>query len=237
MENLYRGLHTTIVQYMKQHPHADKISLHIPMVGGRYSHQPVRIMWVGRAVNGWESELFSMPLDMYLDSISLLSQRRDRFSWLHDKSVYNYRRSPFWRNCQLLHQQLHNLPIPAEDWHEDIVWTNLYWAAPAGSGNPCASLCAAQRDLCHQLLAKQITLLNPTHVVFVTGWDWFSDSCPVNALSDCAFTDVRRISTGDGVVVAAGTIGTSKVIVTNRPEFRISDKDFTAAVLNAFNTL
>ena len=237
MDRLYAELYNRIEQYKKTHNRAGAISLHVPMVGRRYNDQPVRMMWIGRAVNGWKPELFDQPPDVYLDSISQLRQHDDRFSRFINQQDFNFRRSPFWRNCKLLHQQLHHLSLPAADWYEDVAWANLYWAAPADGGNPCTSLCAAQQDVCHQLLTAQIALLNPTHIVFITDWDWFRDSCPVSAPSDCAFADVQRVSTDDGVVVAAGTIGTSKAIVTRRPEFRISDKDFTAAVLNAFNTL
>ena len=93
-----------------------------------------------------------------------------------------------------------------DDWYEDIVWANLYTVAPAGGGNPNGSLCAAQRVICGKLLKKQIEILNPTHIVFVTDWNWFTKFNQPTKYSTPLFPDIEQ-EKDNPIIVGRGHIG------------------------------
>jgi len=206
------------------------------MKGTRYNaQQRVRLMWIGRAINGWDdSSFFNLPIDDYLTKVKCLEESRTRFQWLKQ---YNYRHSPFWRACKLLHQKLTLVEAPVEDWFEDIVWTNLYNVAPADGGNPSGRLCKAQQVINGQLLRKQIEAYSPTHIVFVTDSDWFFDFNRPEPAGTCLFPGVSAIPNTEDAVVASGTIGNGKVVVTKRPEYRFSDEVFTSSIIAAFQNI
>lgn len=238
MEHLYCELYNQMNAFIDRHTQIKSrgLSLHIPMVGNRYAdQQKVRLMWIGRAINGWDdSDFFTLPLNDYLSKVKALENDRTRFAWLNG---YNYRRSQFWRTCQLLHQKLAAPVWDADDWFEEIVWTNLYNVAPSKGGNPSGRLCKAQQQICGQLLQKQIALFKPTHIVFVTDGDWFFDFDQPKTVNMRLFPEISATPTCDGVVVATGVIGKSKVVVTKRPEYRFTDDEFTDAIFETFSKL
>lgn len=235
VEQLYHELYVQMNAYMEKHPRYKEhgLSLHVPMKGSRYDAlQPVRLMWIGRAINGWDdAAFFTLPIDDFSEKVKCLEQCHTRFDWLKS---YNYRHSPFWRTCKLLHQKLYRAENAVEDWYEDIIWTNLYNVAPANGGNPSGALCKAQQAINVQLLQQQITTFAPTHIVFVTDTDWFFDFA---AAGTHLFPDVVAIPDAVGAVVAAGTIDNSKVVVTKRPEYRFSDEAFTSSIIEAFQKI
>ena len=236
MEQLYRELFERIQAYMAKYPLRKEqgLALHVPMIGSRYSpQQPIRLMWIGRAINGWDDlDFFDLPIDEYLEKIKALENCRSRFVWI--KSYKNFRHSAFWRTCSLVHQRLYATRFSVEDWYEDIIWTNLYNVAPAIGGNPSIKLCKAQKTISAQLLQQQIRKYAPTHIVFVTDADWFSDVFPPDLLPEVvAIPNAKETD----AVVAIGRIGNSKVVVTRRPEFRFSDEVFATSIIEAFHSI
>ena len=232
MRELYCELYTRMNDYISLHPEIQKqgLSLHIPMIGKCYTEQnEIRLMWIGRAINGWDdSDFFNLPLNDYLSKVEELKDDLTRFSWM--KGYKFIRRSQFWRTCRLLHQKLNASATPADDWFEEIIWTNLYNVAPHNGGNPSKKLCEAQKQINGELLKKQIALFNPTHIVFVTDDDWFIDFAHL-------FPQMVSGSSVNGAIVRTGFIGKSKALVTKRPEYRFTDQKFTDAILAAFSNL
>jgi hypothetical protein len=54
------------------------------------------------------------------------------------------------------------------------VWSNLYAIAPKDGGNPDDAMQKVQRNTCRELLVEQIREYAPTHILFITGQDWFN---------------------------------------------------------------
>ena len=131
-----------------------------------------------------------------------------------------------------------HLGIPdskADNWHQSIAWANLYPVAPTVGGNPSSGLCKAQKRTAGMLLKTQIEHLRPTHIVFVTGADWFDDFNKPSDTDMRLFPDVRLSEySGNPAIVGSGYIGTARVVVTKRPEYRFPDTKFSESIAAAF---
>ncbi|MGL4986136.1 MAG: hypothetical protein ACRC5H_03245, partial [Treponemataceae bacterium] len=90
--------------------------------------------------------------------------------WLSNKKgqKYNVNKSAFWR---LIRRTTGEVEQPKE-WYKYIAWSNLYKISPK-KGNPCSSLKVKQRPVCIKILEKEIQILKPKVVVFLTS-DWES---------------------------------------------------------------
>lgn len=234
MEQAYKELYIKMNHYLSEQNSQvhNRLSLHVPMVGNRYySHQNVRLLWVGRAINGWDDTLyFDLPINEYIKKINSLFHDNSRFEWLNN---YNHKKSAFWRTSKLVCEKLHGTNL-TPDWYNDIAWTNLYSVAPADGGNPNASLCKAQQSICGQLLKAQIKLLQPTHIVFVTDWNWFSEINQILPSNEQIFPDIKPVISKNNPIAGQGTINESRVVIAKRPEFRFSDPAFADAIIQAF---
>ena len=151
---------------------------------------------------------------------------------------YDINRSAFWRiakgivykikpwlneyekvGCALTKEQIKRLDDIHSRWFENIVWTNLYPIAPLKSGNTSGKLKRKLKDVCADLLLEQIRFYKPTHIIFITDWDyWFSDFAE-------KFPSVKKISEDKkDDIVGLGEIDGIKTIVTRRPEIRNNEK-------------
>lgn len=100
-------------------------------------------------------------------------------------------------------------------WFEHIVWTNIFPIAPLNGGNTSEKLKRITKNVCADLLLEQIKFYKPTHIIFITDWDyWFSDIAE-------KFPNVKKISeNSNDNIVGLGEIDGVKTIVTRRPETR-----------------
>ena len=151
---------------------------------------------------------------------------------------YNINRSAFWRvikgivyktkpwlneykkaNCALTKELIEHLDNIHTRWFENIVWTNMYPISPLRSGNTSEKLKRILKDVCADLLLEQIRFYKPTHIIFITDWDyWFSDFAE-------KFPNVKKISEDkNDDIVCVGEIDEIKTIVTRRPEIRNNEK-------------
>lgn len=88
---------------------------------------------------------------------------------------YLLTRSPLWSYSKGIWTNLYGEKQPWEKrWFENIVWSNLYKIAPHDGGNPNGKLMKAQESACVNLLSCEIQYFNPTHILFITGKDWFA---------------------------------------------------------------
>ena len=54
-------------------------------------------------------------------------------------------------------------------WQDYIAWSYLYKLAPK-TGKPDDTIYRKQKELCKEIMECELELLNPTHVLFLTGW-------------------------------------------------------------------
>lgn len=131
------------------------------------------ILFVGKATNGWITDaedinvLFGTGEDKIFD-------RFDQMQWVenleNNKSGYNTRRSAFWRVIKKVASNYY-----PKNWSSYIAWSNVCKVAPFTGGNPNDPLYYAQLENCQKILQKEIEILSPKFVVFLTGSAWAVD--------------------------------------------------------------
>ncbi len=247
LKELYGELYKALAErkYKRIFDGKDLLAIHVPMVGSDYERSSVRVLWIGRALNGWFKKTPVEAEESFLEDIRQIASEKNRFKWLvenneeiiDNEKQYNYHHSSFWRTGEKISRAL----IPSDEinerWFENIAWANLYAASPSNGGNPCDTLCKAQRAVCGKLLKEQIKLLNPTHIVFVTDCHWFKAFNEAKKDEKILlFPDVEISACNNSFVVGYGKIGNAQVLVTVRPEHKI-EQDFTDAVVSAFRSM
>lgn len=87
---------------------------------------------------------------------------------------YSLRKSPLWAYTKQIWENIYGEEQKWEKrWFENIVWSNLYKIAPRGGGNPNGKEVEYQQNVSVKLLKQEIEFFNPTHILFLTGFDWF----------------------------------------------------------------
>lgn len=210
----------------------------VSMRGKEYRKDlPVRFFLVGRATNDWGT--FSSPdIESFVQKSMSKINSTDGFSWIVEKSEnerkgmrngtnYYLNGSAFWRTARRVHAGLSGEQAPR--WVEYITWSDLYKIAPR-SGNPGSRLCQAQLSACAKILQGEIELYQPTHILFLTGWEWwFEDFKHI-------FPDVTQVGQPGDYVRGAGTYQGAKVVVAVHPQGK-PETEIVKEVLGQFERL
>ena len=220
----------------------EKLSHFVAMQGSDYALQNTRLMVIGRATNGWKrldcssKESFGEAADKAFTNVG--------FNWIikgekgfENGDGYYLNRSAFWRTIrsicvEMLGEQL------KERWFESIVWSNICKIAPPDTGekgkslNPDNALCKKQISVCREILRKEIETLKPTHILFVTGYDWwFFDKKDVYGVSDLfkepTFCENKYVN---GTARYVSDMLNIPVVVASRPE-RKNEAEYVSTVV------
>lgn len=143
------------------------------------------ILIVGRETRGMGTSINNtkLPIENFPEG--------DLF-WLDKKDGYYYGKSPFWRVVGKSISQIDNMPYNY-DVYETIFWANLYKIAPTSKSPNLKKTQNIQRELCADLLVKEIEVINPRLVIFITG-EWihsFKQKWQNNGL----ITDYKSVET------------------------------------------
>lgn len=193
-------------------------------VGKLYENNQFKLMVVGRAVNGWENDLKSS--DTVEQIVEHVFNIKFNFNCIVDHrrtldDEYNFRRSAFWqlikRVLELYGESEPNKWYDDEkNWQEKIVWSNLYKVSPVVGGNPDEKLQMDTYEISTEILVREIELYQPTHILFITGKDWFCYPKWKGYFNDKLGFKGNFIN--DKFICGVGTIGDVKAIVCKRPE-------------------
>ena len=146
-------------------------------LGGRQYARGEGILFVGRAVNDWDSAFTFDKLTTQQAVGQQVLKLRGRtesiegcpLEWASIPSPeYNPHRSAFWRVVRSVTEEVLGA---GDQWHERIAYSNLYKIAPRGR-NPSEWLCDAQAHDCAQLLELEIEHWRPRFVLIMSGVDW-----------------------------------------------------------------
>lgn len=202
-----------------------------------------RILFVGRAVNGWEIDFQSGSVDDLIDQIFASGVNVEDVSKGQLESGYNYNRSPFFQLC---HAILSELSLE-QDWAKRFAWTNLYKLAPYKGGNPNNTLIGDTIDECAEILRYEISNCRPTHIVFITDAWWYQPegfTISKKPINKTAFRDIVGvdITTPDDIIVGNRVSDkfwfSPKVVITKRPESAgISRQEQAKRIIDAFSKI
>ncbi len=166
------------------------LSHFVSMRGKYYDRQDVRLFIVGRAVNGWgslnceTSEVFGEEASQLFEQtgfnwIAPESKNSDLYNIVpKEKDRYHLNGSPFWRTARnvwdgLTGNTFFNDGDNKEKWVEYIAWSNICKIAPPVTGNPDTKMHREQIAICREILKEEIKVYKPTHILFVTGYEWW----------------------------------------------------------------
>lgn len=249
----YSELHDVISSYLRE----CCLVTHFPVKGNVYHEQSVKLLLVGRALNGWthKSEFDgAFPYEKlpdrseYAETGTRAVCEKNRYAFFEENKKENYdtvARSAFWRTTRTVSRVLIGFPEDEENWYERIAWANLFPVAPSEGGNPSGKLISSQRSVAKKILKTTIDAYQPTHILFETGWDYWmyyrKNSKNKNAQYECMLdgipkSDIRKISGIKGTVLWYGRIGDSKIVIAIRPE-RKDEEKYAEEVLKAFYKL
>lgn len=110
------------------------------------------------------------------------------------------------------------------------VIVNLYKISPKEGGNPFENYKEKELAACKDILNAEIEEAKPTHILMMTGFDWFEPFSDI-------FSDVnyigRNVSRGANkneiYVEGTATFQEAKVVIMCRPEFRKKENYVKAA--------
>jgi hypothetical protein len=230
------------------HGSANRLTCASIMVGSNYGKikhedKALRILYVGRAMNGWEYEweegsakelveqIFSNEFDMKAISRGVVKDE-------NDSPIYNYNRSQFWQLCRQL-MKLYNVE---EEWSDYVAWTNLFKVSPFKGKNPNNKLIRETIESCANILESEIRYLKPSHIIFVTGSWWYQPE----GIDEKAFSDVVGVNLNKliepSVIIGSGISKTfdfsPKVVITERPDgINILRDEHAKAIYNEFLSL
>ena len=212
----------------------------VSMKGTEYDSQSVKLLLVGRAPNGWKN----LPIDSPEDFGTAALKEFDKigFTWVvekvnghlysGDKGKYCLDKSPFWAYTHLIFNRLTEQKHIGK-WIEKIASTDLYKMAPMGK-NPEKKSIEIQIPVSIEILRYEIQHYLPTHILFVTGAEWFKPFSTICDSFEFLGNNVSRGKNKNNIYVEGkGRIGRAKVVVTCRPEYRPKD-DFVNAVVESF---
>lgn len=166
LKNLYAKFYESVACH-----HVSEITPFFMQKGAKYYDSTIKCLFVGKAVNGWVTNSRDVDELFDMNNEKRIINRSDEIEWVEklggSKEHYNSRRSAFWRVVKSVSQQL----FPGHTWYEHIAWTNLYKFSPAKM-NPDARMKRDQLDICIDILDREIQLLSPHVVIFLTsGWE------------------------------------------------------------------
>ena len=215
-------------------------------VGNKYNESALRLMVVGRAVNGWDVDADRcVSLESALD---VILQQKDRFEDVvkeegipyvdpqtNEAKIYHYSTSRFWRLIQYILEEAGE----GRDYNQRIVWSNLYKVAPYVTGNPAWRLVKPNMQTYIDCLLEEIRTYKPTHILFITGMDYlnpwkkepqFGAQLGVGSNNQVRFTDRPYES---------GVFEGAKIVACGRPEGKSYEAIRTMAkeILQEFENL
>jgi hypothetical protein len=143
----------------------NKITSFFMQTGKKYYDTEMKCLFVGKSVNGWISYSRNVDELFNIDNPERIVNRDDEIQW-----VKWYNRSAFWRLIKGVTKKIFN----AYDWFNYIAWTNIYKFSPYNGGNPDAYLKRLQKNICIEMLDKEISYLKPKFIIFLTSnWESF----------------------------------------------------------------
>ena len=209
------------------------------IAGKRYEESPFRLMYVGRAVNGWETNWPEGSIEDLVAQVFAYNFTMASISETPNQNGYNFNRSGFWQLCK----EIMKLVGEEENWSDRVLWSNLYKVAPFNEGNPNNKLIKETIGRCIQILTYELRFYQPTHVVFVTD-DWWFDPVDTYNVSFSQKLDIPvEHNTGkDAIIIGKGIWDKSncnaKMVVTKRPEgLGITRSEHAEYVLKALASL
>lgn len=203
-------------------------------VGTEYSKSDTKLMVVGRAVNGWETDYSGCD-----SAKSLASAVLEHENPLEDVGEgknehtgnYSYHRSRFWKLIHALliqYGEAHPTTWECDEgfhWNQRILWTNLYKVSPWKAGNPEWAMFKPFMSIYIEIIKRELDLYSPKYALFVTDLNYFDPWKRHPSFARDLLGDSWKRENGENIVGRGHYLDT-KVLVCKRPDrWGFSDAD------------
>lgn len=226
------------------------------MQGKYYRTQEIKLLLVGIATNGW-GQLDIQNEESFASAA--IDKMKNEPIGQNMKTYMNTSR--FWNYSRGVLEKLTGQSIKTQDdmVANYIAWSNLHKIAPnhpkkSGNNNPSKKQQAVQKELSKKILRTELSLLAPTHILFVTekktdkedekSWWWWIEPFIKGKTEEerkkmNGFLDIKHIC-GDYIrgkgIYSNEHIQDVKVVIVIRPENCKKEK-WISEVVAAFNSL
>ena len=226
-----------------------EVAVFVGMKPKRNHASGIRLMLIGRAVNGWGTELADMATrgekDRFLEEVCHQWECADRWNWMEEKNEKLYNTGgkqdcvgsrPFWSYAEKIWRDLTG-DNNSVRWVDYIYWTNLYKISPANGGNPTDGQCKAQGEACREILRQEIEACRPTHILCFTDDNWitcqgytdFGVLFMLNATAGQVTDKTAYVKLTGEYQYGCPDGSPARVMITCRPEYKVKD-EFCKAV-------
>lgn len=220
-----------------EHIHDGKLTATPAFEGSQYRESNPKIMFVGRALNGWDERLGDCStLQNTVESILCQEGALDTF--VDDRGFGNGSRKYYHKNSKFFRYIKHILEFVGESdtginetwyhdskqWNQRFVWANLFCIAPRNpvpgtNANPANKMIKPNISEYIDLMKLYIDYYRPDAVVFITDvYGWFVPWTRQRSFKD--ITDGYQHYPESQVIAATGSIGKSRIAVSKRPDRR-----------------
>lgn len=172
----------------------DRVVVSRYLRGEKYENSEKKLLVIGRAINGWSDGFIVDDAEALLDlwdkqekgkcsyicDYRYSDKRKTKLSieqargleWVksyiqNGKSLSRTENTPFWSVVRLVTQAIHNNKLENGEWTKHIAWTNLAKLSPARGGNPNDKLWNEQLECARAILAIELEMLSPTHILVI----------------------------------------------------------------------
>lgn len=214
----------------------------VAIKGKCYEENDIRLMIIGRAPNGWlqfsdysnETSFGTIAESQFWATDRMTHANGDIIQddgWLDNRNgaLYSFHcpsycvsNKAFWSYSKRILDFLMPIQNEQEIWPEQIAWSNLYKVSPVDIGNPAEDVMQRQQKTCIEILKKELDILKPTHILLITGYEWFEPFAEV--FDNVQSRGERNINVGKNknkvYVEGTATYGKAKVVIACRPEMR-----------------
>lgn len=120
--------------------------------------------------------------------------------------TFAFEDTEFWG--PLKHITEHFLGQHNPEWMENVAWTSLYKLTSKDGQKMSRELMDLQKDLCKEIINAEIDLLEPTHVLFLTGWTgiWDFDLPIVSLLKGETLEGIGETDSGALLMVTRSNV-------------------------------
>lgn len=235
MRKLYKTILNTEYKNKKiwEHIKHKTLTMTRDYEGELYNNSDVRLMIVGRAMNGWETDFSTISsLDEMADEIIKSTYNfndvtnKTGFESKTRKRPYRYITSKFWRLIKYVLEEYSEANKEwygdNKNWNKKIVWSNLYKVSPWEANNPNWDLIQLNIQEYIDILKSEIETYKPKRILFITDNNFLE---PHRRLP--SFVDALDIKKCDcGCIVGTGRFECSKIIVCKRPDVWGTTNDY-----------
>jgi hypothetical protein len=220
----------------------EKLSGFLAMEGHLYRNE---LMVVGRAVNGWGSDIEPSRLASPVEAAAVADEVMASVNgagpcpmtwvtdhWGNPRPKYNTATSAFWRVIREVTDRLEIADTNEPSWPSHLVWSNLYKVSPNPVGNPSAALCRIQLPGCLELLELEMSIYRPRRLLMLTGEDWANPFLERLGFRPSASSEFRWVE-AEGETANRAPNEPARVVVAAHPQGK-PQEEWVREVMAAF---